>query len=188
MKAARDLWRCVQPWLAPERLVFVDETGAQTKMARTRGRAPRGQRLVAGVPHGHWKTITLVCALRCNAIAAPMVIDQAMNGAIFQLWVERVLCPTLRSGDIVVWDNLPAHKVAGAEAAITAVGASLLWLPAYSPDFNPIELLFAKLKAYLRKAAARTIDHLWQEIGRILSAVPPNECTNYFRHAGYVSA
>lgn len=187
MKAARGLWRCVQPWLDPHRLVFIDETGTQTKMARLRGRAPRGQRLVAGIPHGHWKTITLVAALRSDGITAPMVIDQAMNGEIFQHWVEHMLCPTLSPGDIVIWDNLPAHKVTGAEAAIQAVGATLLWLPAYSPDFNPIELLFAKLKAHLRKAAARTVDHLWQEIGRILSMVTQTECANFFRHAGYGS-
>lgn len=187
MKAARGLWRCLQPWLEPDRLVFVDETGTQTKMARRRGRAPRGQRLVAGIPHGHWKTITLVCALRRDTIAAPMVIDRAMNGHIFQVWVDQVLCPTLKPGDIVVWDNLPAHKVAAAEAAIDAVGASLLRLPPYSPDFNPIEQLFAKLKAHLRKAAARTVDQLWREIGRILSSVPPTECANYFRNAGYAS-
>lgn len=187
MKAARELWRHVQPWLDPHRLVFIDETGTQTKMARLRGRSPRGQRLVAGVPHGHWKTITLVAALRHDRIEAPMVVDRAMNGHIFQTWVEQVLVPTLKPGDLVVLDNLPAHKVAGAEAAVESAGARLLWLPAYSPDFNPIEQLFAKLKAHLRKAAARTVDHLWREIGRILDSVPPNECANYFRNTGYVS-
>jgi len=187
VKAARAFWLHLQPWLDPNRLVFIDETGTQTKMARLRGRAPRGERLVAGVPHGHWKTITLIAALRADGIEAPMVIDQPMNGRIFQLWVEQVLCPTLRPGDIVVWDNLPAHKVAGARDAIEAVGARLLWLPPSSPDFNPIEQLFAKLKAHLRKAAARTVEQLWKEIGRILSSVPPNECANYFRNAGYVS-
>lgn len=187
MKAARGLWRCLQPRLDPRRLVFIDETGTQTKMARRRGRAPRGQRLVAAVPHGHWKTLTLIAALRCDGITAPMVIDQPMNGQIFQAWVEQVLRPTLKAGDIVVWDNLPAHKIASARAAVEAAGATLLWLPAYSPDFNPIEQLFAKLKAHLRKAAARTLDQLWREIGRILDTVPPNECANYFKNAGYVS-
>ncbi len=187
MKAARDLWRCVQPWLDPSRLVFIDETGTQTKMARLRGRAPRGQRLVASIPHGHWKTITLICALRADRIEAPMVIDRAMNGDIFRVWADEVLRPTLKAGDIVVWDNLPAHKVAGAEAAIEAAGATLLRLPPYSSDFNPIEQLFSKLKAHLRKAAARTVEQLWREIGRILSSVPPIECANYFANSGYGS-
>jgi transposase len=177
----------VQPWLDPNRLVFIDETGTQTKMARLRGRAPRGERLVAPIPHGHWKTITLVCALRSDRIEAPMVIDQAMNGGIFRVWADEVLRPTLKPGDIVIWDNLPAHKVAGAESAIEAAGATLLRLPPYSPDFNPIEQLFSKLKAHLRKAAARTVDQLWREIGRILASVPPSECANYFTNAGYGS-
>jgi transposase len=156
-------------------------------MARLRGRAPRGERLVAAIPHGHWKTVTLIAALRRDRIDAPMVIDRPMTGSIFRIWVEQVLCPTLRPGDIVVWDNLSAHKVAGVQAAIATVGATLRPLPAYSPDFNPIEQLFAKLKAHLRKAAPRTVEQLWREIGHILSTVAPTECANYFTNAGYVS-
>ncbi len=173
--------------LDPGKLVFVDETGASTKMARRYGRARRGQRLVAAVPHGHWKTTTFVAALRCDRIDAPMVVDQAMNGVIFKTWVERCLAPTLSPGDIVIMDNLPAHKVKGARDAIQAKGADLVFLPPYSPDFHPIEQVFAKLKAGLRKAAERSVDGLWQRIGDCLDHFPPAECANYFRNAGYVS-
>lgn len=131
--------------------------------------------------------MTLVAALRCDRIDAPMVIDQAMNGLIFTTWIEKELAPTLTPGDIVIMDNLPAHKVTGVRLAIEAVGARLLYLPPYSPDLNPIEQVFAKLKAYLRKAAKRTLDELWQEIGRILDTYPPDECANYLRNSGYVS-
>jgi len=167
--------------------VFIDETGTATKMARSRGRSLRGDRLVASVPHGHWKTMTLVAALRSDRIDAPMVIDKPMNGLIFTTWVEKVLAPTLRPGDIVIMDNLPAHKVMGVRRAIESVGAKLRYLPPYSPDLNPIEQVFAKLKALLRKAAKRNLDDLWQEIGRILDTYPPNECANYLRNSGYVS-
>ena len=167
--------------------MFIDETGAKTNMARRYGRAPRGQRLVAAVPHGHWKTTTFVAALRQDRIEAPMVIDQAMNGAIFKAWIEQALAPTLEPGDIVIMDNLPAHKVKGVREAIEAKMASLVYLPPYSPDLNPIEQLFAKLKAMLRKAAERSIEGLWQRIGDCLNHYPPNECANYFRNAGYVS-
>ncbi len=163
--------------LDPGKLVFVDETGASTKMARRYGRARRGQRLVAAVPHGHWKTTTFVAALRCDRIDAPMVVDQAMNGVIFKTWVERCLAPTLSPGDIVIMDNLPAHKVKGARDAIEAKGADLVFLPPYSPDFNPIEQVFAKLKAGLRKAAERSVDGLWQRIGVCLDHFPPAECS-----------
>jgi transposase len=167
--------------------VFIDETGTATKMARSRGRSPRGDRLVASVPHGHWKTMTLVAALRSDRIDAPMVIDKPMNGLIFTTWVEKALAPTLKPGDIVIMDNLPAHKVKGVRHAIEAVGASLRYLPPYSPDLNPIEQVFAKLKALLRKAAKRNLDDLWREIGRILATYPPHECANYLRNSGYVS-
>jgi transposase len=168
-------------------LVFIDETGAATNMARLRGRCRRGERLVGRVPHGHWKTTTFVAALRCGAITAPFVIDRAMNGEIFQTYVRECLVPTLSPGDIVIMDNLPAHKVAGVRQAIEAADATLLYLPPYSPDLNPIELVFAKLKTLLRKAAERSIPALWDRIGTLLDAFSPQECANYFRHAGYAS-
>ena len=166
--------------------MFLDETWATTNMARRHGRARRGQRLVAAVPHGHWKTSPLVAALRHDRITAPCVFDGAINGARFLAYVEQALAPTLRPGDLVVMDNLGAHKVAGVRAAIEARGARLLYLPPYSPDLNPIEQAFAKLKALLRKAAARTVDGLWGTIGRLLDLFPPAECANYLAHAGYV--
>ena len=154
-------------------------------MARLRGRAPRGERCRAGVPHGHWKTTTFAGALRLGGMTAPFVYDGAMNGVVFLAYVEQVLVPTLKPGDIVIMDNLPAHKPAGVREAIKRVGATLSFLPPYSPDMNPIENAFAKLKAMLRKAAARTIESLWAAIGRIADTFTPAECTNYFAHAGY---
>ena len=150
------------------------------------GRAKRGERLVAAIPHGHWKTTTFVAALRCDEITAPLVIDRPMNGVTFKAYVEQMLAPTLKAGDIVIMDNLSAHKVEGVRKAIEAVGTSLVYLPPYSPDFNPIEQVFAKLKALLRKAAERSIDDLWDTIGHLLDRFPPQECSNYFRNAGYV--
>jgi transposase len=166
--------------------VFIDETWATTAMARRYGRARRGARVVGAVPHGHWKTTTLVAALRSDGLSAPCVFDGAINGARFLAYVEQALAPTLRPGDIVVMDNLGAHKVKGVRQAIEAAGAELLYLPPYSPDLNPIEQAFAKLKALLRSAAARTVDVLWRTIGQILDAFGPTECTNYLAHAGYV--
>ena len=160
MAQARDEWRASQGELNPERLVFIDETGAATDMARRYGRCPRGQRLVSSVPWGHWKTTTFVAALRVGEIAAPCVFDGPMDGPSFRAYVEQFVVPILRQGDIVVMDNLPSHKVAGIREAIEAAGAELRYLPSYSPDFNPIEQFFAKLKALLRKAAARTIEAL----------------------------
>jgi transposase len=154
-------------------------------MARLYGRAPRGQRLRAGVPHGHWKVTTFVGALRLTGMTAPMVLDGPMTGAWFLAYVEQVLAPTLRPGDVVVLDNLPAHKGVAVREAIEAAGARLRFLPPYSPDFNPIENAFAKLKALLRKAAARTLDELWRVIGASLDAFSPTECANYFTAAGY---
>lgn len=169
----------------PERLVFIDETGATTKMARRYGRAPRGQRLRSSVPHGHWKTTTFIGGLRLTGMTAPMVLDGPMTGAWFQAYVEQVLAPTLKPGDIVILDNLAAHKIEGARTAVEAVGARLLFLPPYSPDLNPIENAFAKLKALLRKAAARTVDQLWEAIAQIIQTYSPAECANYFSAAGY---
>lgn len=178
-------WFKAQPDLDPERLVFIDETGASTKLARLRGRAPRGERCRAPVPHGHWKTTTFTGALRLGGMTAPMVLDGPMNGVAFLAYVEQVLVPTLHPGDVVVMDNLPAHKPRGVRDAIERAGASLRYLPPYSPDFNPIENAFAKLKALLRKAAARTIDELCQAIGDALPQFTPAECANYFTAAGY---
>jgi transposase len=185
--AARAAWADNQPNLDPDRLVFIDETGTSTNMARLRGRAPRGERLVGKVPHGHWKMTTFVAGLRTTALTAPCVLDGPMNGDAFLAYVEQVLAPTLKPGDIVVMDNLSAHKVSGIRTAIEATGASLLYLPPYSPDFNPIEQLFAKFKALLRKAAERSIESLWHRIATLLDVFPPAECANYFRNAGYAS-
>ena len=168
-----------------ERFVFLDETGATTAMTRLRGWGPRGERLVDAAPYGHWKTTTFVAGLRLDGGIAPCVLDGAMTGEVFRAYVEQMLAPSLRPGDVVVMDNLPAHKVAGVHQAIRAVGASLLYLPSYSPDLNPIEQLFAKLKALLRKAAARTKDALWTTIGTLLDAFTPAACRNYLVNAGY---
>ena len=156
-------------------------------MTRTRGRCQKGKRLVDYAPHGHWKTTTFVAGLRNNAITAPLVVDQPMNGVIFQAWLEQSLAPTLAAGEIVIMDNLPAHKVPGVRAIIENAGAKLLYLPPYSPDLNPIEMMFAKLKALLRKAKERTVDQLWDRIGVILGEFGAPECSNYFRHDGYGS-
>jgi len=155
-------------------------------MTRRYGRAPRGKRLVASVPHGHWKTSTFVAGLRTTGLTAPLVVDGAMNGDIFRAYVEQVLAPTLVPGDIVILDNLGSHKVAGVREAIEARGASLVYLPPYSPDLNPIEQAFAKLKALLRKIAARTISALWDALGDIVARFTPQECANYLANAGYV--
>ena len=169
----------------PRRLIFLDETWFTTAMDRLSGYAPRGQRLVAAIPAGHWKTTTFVAALRNSGMVAPMVLDGPINGVAFQAYVDQVLVPELRPGDIVLMDNLGSHKGAGVRAAIEAAGASLLYLPPYSPEFNPIENAFAKLKAMLRKAAARTVEGLWNTIRRIVGAFTPDECANYFAAAGY---
>ena len=154
-------------------------------MARLRGRAVRGERLRASLPHGHWKTTTFVAGLRLTGIDAPMVIDGPINGEIFLAYVRHVLVPTLQPGDIVVMDNLGSHKGAGVRAEIEAAGAELRFLPPYSPDFNPIENAFSKLKALLRKAAARTRDHLWDTVAHAIDRFSPDECKNYFAAAGY---
>jgi transposase len=182
---AREEWRALQPHLKPEHLVFIDETGAKTNMVRLYGRAPRGQRLVAPVPHGQWKTTTFVAALRQDEIAAPCVFDGPMNGTSFLAYVEQFLAPTLRNGNVVVMDNLASHKVAGVREAIERAGATVRYLPAYSPDFNPIEQVFSKLKSALRKAAARTFDALIEAIANALARFSAQECANYIANSGY---
>jgi transposase len=169
-----------------EKLVFIDETWTSTNMTRRYGRAPRGKRCIGSAPHGHWKTTTFVGALRRCRLTAPMVTDGPMDGEMFLTYVRKFLCPTLQSGDIVILDNLSSHKVAGVEKAIVATGATVLYLPPYSPDLNPIEKFFSKLKALLRKAAKRSIDALWKEIGKLLNTVSQGECSNFFASCGYV--
>jgi transposase len=183
--AARQRWKDTQKLLDRAGLVFIDETGTSTNMARTRGRCRRGERLIGKVPHGHWKITTFVAALRCDAITAPFVIDQPMNSAIFKTYLEQCLVPTLKPGDTVVMDNLSSHKSEEVRQIIEEAGAKLLYLPPYSPDLNPIEMAFAKLKAHLRKAAERSMTALWDRIGTILDAFSPAECANFFSHAGY---
>ena len=185
MAAARERWKAAQKQLDRTGLVFIDETGTSTNMARVRGRCRRGERLIGKVPHGHWKITTFVAALRCDAITAPFVIDQPMNSAIFKAYLEQCLVPTLKPGDIVVMDNLSSHKNDDVRQIIEAAGARLLYLPPYSPDLNPIEMAFAKLKAHLRKAAERSMPALWDRIGSILDTFSQTECANFFSHAGY---
>jgi transposase len=182
---ARAAWKNDQPSLDPARLVFIDETGTSTNMARLRGRAKRGRRVIGRVPWGHWKTMTFVAGLRQDAITAPFVIDRAMTGAIFVEYIRQCLVPTLMPGDIVVMDNLPAHKNDEVREIIAAAGAELRYLPPYSPDLNPIEQAFSKLKAHLRKAQERSLDRLWQRIGKLLDLFRPSECANFFANAGY---
>jgi transposase len=171
--------------LEVNKLVFIDETWAKTNMARTRGRCQRGKRLIAKAPYGHWKTTTFVAALRHDGLTAPMVVDGAMNGAVFLAYVQQQLTPTLCPGDIVVLDNLSAHKVAGVRDAIEAAGATLVYLPPYSPDLNPIELVFSKLKWLVRSAAKRTVEGLWSLLGSMPDHFPSQQCSAYLRHCGY---
>jgi len=184
----RAQWKRYQGKLDPARLVFIDETWAKTNMTRSHGRAPRGERLVAKVPHGHWQTLTFLAALRSDRIEAPCVIDGPINGQSFLAYVEQILVPTLKPGDIVIIDNLGSHKGKGVRRAIRATGAKLFFLPPYSPDLNPIEQVFAKLKTLLRKAAERTVEATWKRIGALLECFTPQECANYFVNAGYASA
>ena len=185
MKAARQAWTGSQAELDPQRLIFIDESGLSTKMARLRGWASKGQRCHAAIPHGHWKTITFVGGLTLSGVIAPMLLDGPMDGECFRAWVEQMLAPTLRPGDIVIMDNLSAHKVSGIRQAINKAGACLLYLPPYSPDLNPIENAFAKLKALIRAAAARTFDALEAAAAVALEQLQSAECANFFGHAGY---
>jgi transposase len=180
-------WRAYQSRIAPSRLVFIDETWVKTNMAPLRGWGPRGRRLKAYAPYGHWKTLTFIAALRHDRIDAPWVIDGPINGEIFRLYVEKVLTPTLSPGDVVVLDNLGSHKGRAARAAVRARGAHLLFLPPYSPDLNPIEQLFAKLKHLTRKAQPRDVQATWRKVGQLLDLFSPQECANYLANSGYGS-
>ena len=185
MAAARVRWLANQHRLDPERLVFIDETWAKTNMVRSHGRCLRGQRLPGRAPHGHWRTTTFVAGLRHDGIVAPLVLDCPMNGLIFRTYVRQCLAPELRPGDTVIMDNLGSHKSHEVRQAILAQRAHLLFLPPYSPDLNPIEKMFSKLKTLLRAAAERNVDELWSRIGTILDQISAQECMNYLRHAGY---
>jgi len=184
---ARRKWIREQGLLDPARLVFIDETGVNTSMVRLYGRSPCGVRLVDHVPFGNWEAITFVSALRHDKMVAPMVVEGAMNGELFLAYVEQCLVPTLKPNDIVVVDNLPAHKAPGVAEAIEAAGATLRYLPQYSPDLNPIEMPFSKFKAYLRKLAERTVPGVHRAIRSFLLSLKGQECANYLRHAGYAS-
>jgi transposase len=175
----------MQKALDPTKLIFIDETWASTAMTRRYGRAPSCERLLGFAPGGHWKTTTLIAALRHDRLTAPWVLDGPINGDGFLAYVRQALVPTLSQGDIVIVDNLGSHKVAGVREAIEAVGATLLYLPPYSPDLDPIEQVFAKLKSWLRKVAKRTIPTLWDAIGDALGQFSPDECSNYFLNSGY---
>jgi len=178
-------WKAHQHRLDPARLVFIDETWAKTNMTRTHGRSRVGARLVAKVPHGKWRTLTFLAALRHDRIDAPCVLDGPINGASFLAYVRQFLVPTLTPGDVVIMDNLGSHKGQAVRRAIRAAGAHLLFVPPYSPDLNPIEQVFAKLKTLLRKADERSITTVWQRIGSLLDRFPPAECANYLRNSGY---
>lgn len=178
-------WKRDQSQIDPDRVVFIDETWAKTNMTRTYGRSQRGTRLTERVPAGRWETTTFVGALRADGFVAPLTVDGPINGPLFRAWVEQHLAPTLSTGDVVIMDNLSSHKVAGVREAIEAVGAELRYLPPYSPDLNPIELAFSKLKKLLRDGAERTVDKLWDLCGRVLDQFSAEECRNYFRHCGY---
>jgi transposase len=185
IKRQRERWKQHQRSLETRRLVFLDETWVKTNMAPTYGWSPRGSRLIGRAPHGHWKTLTFIAALRVDRIDAPCVIDGPINGKLFLAYVEQFLVPTLVPGDIVIMDNLGSHKSKAVLAAIRRAGAKLFFLPAYSPDLNPIEQVFAKLKQRLRTAQERTIEATWKRIGALLDSFSPKECANYLKHAGY---
>ena len=185
MKERRDEWKAGQPTLDSGSFVFVDETWASTNMTRSHGRCPRGERLVMEVPHGHWKTTTFVAGLRTGGLVAPTVVDGPMTGDVFVAYVRQQLVPTLRPGDVVVMDNLSSHKRSEVRPAIEAAGAELRYLPPYSPDLNPIEKAFSKLKAKLRAAEKRTISELETYLGEVLDCFSPQECENYFTSSGY---
>jgi transposase len=184
----RAQWKKYQRRLDAKRLVFIDETWVKTNMTRQHGRCARGQRLRAKVPHSRWRTLTFLAALRSDRIEAPCVLDGPINGQWFLAYVQQILVPTLKPGDIVIMDNLGSHKRLAVRQAIRGAGAKLFFLPAYSPDLNPIEQVFAKLKTLLRTAAERTVEATWRRIGSLLDAFTPPECANYLRNSGYASS
>ena len=188
MKKQREEWKAEQPELDSESYVFIDETWASTNMTRTHGRCPRGERLVMDVPQGHWKTTTFVVGLRTSGLIAPTVVDGPKTGDVFVAYVQQQLVPALRAGDVVVMDNLSSHKRAAVKTAIESVGARLRLLPPYSPDLNPIEKAFSKLKAKLRAVQKRTIPELERYLGEVLDCFSPEECQNYFVSCGYPPA
>lgn len=183
--AEREEWKKLQETFDIKRLVFIDETWTKTNMTPLYGRAERGKRVIDFVPHGHWKTTTFLAALRYDGLTAPMVVDGAINGDLFLAYVEQILLPTLQEGDIVVMDNLSSHKIAGVKEAVETVGAKVVFLPPYSPDFNPIEKVFSKLKTLVRKAKLRKKDELWKKLGQLCEIFSAKECQNYCLHAGY---
>ncbi len=187
VKARRDAWHDELKDVDPDRLVFLDESGARTDLARVRGRCPRGERLASELPHGHWKTYTMVGAVRTRGACAAALIDGPMDGDVFRAYVTLVLAPTLSPGDVVVMDNLQSHKASGVREAIESAGATLLYLPPYSPDYNPIENMWGKVKSLLRAAAARTYEALQRAVWAALDAVTPNDCRGFFRHCGYAA-
>lgn len=187
MARRRSRWKVHQGRIDPSRLVFIDETWVKTNMAPLRGWGPRGQRLKAYAPFGHWKTLTFIAALRQDRIEAPWVIDGPINGEFFRLYVETVLAPTLAPGEVVILDNLGSHKGKAARVAVRARGAHMLFLPPYSPDLNPIEQVFAKLKHLMRNAQARDVEATWRKTGQLLELFTPQECANYLANAGYGS-
>jgi len=187
VKRRRERWKAHQSKLDPARLVFIDETWAKTNMTRTHGRCAKGERLIAKAPFGKWRTLTFLAALRSDRLNAPCVIDGPINGRSFLAYVEQILAPTLKSGDVVIMDNLGSHKGHAVRKAIRSVGAKLFFLPAYSPDLNPIEQVFSKLKALLRKSDPRTVEQTWKRIGLLIDLFSPTECANYLRNAGYAS-
>jgi transposase len=187
VRERRATWHQELKPIALERLVFLDESGAQTNMARLRGRCDKGQRLHVCQPHGHWKTTTMISAIRIDGPVAPFVVEGAVDAQVFRVYVKQVLVPTLRAGDVVVMDNLQPHKASGIREAIEAAGATLLYLPPYSPDFNPIEPMWSKVKQCLRSIAARTVGALFEAVGVALSGVTPGDCLGFFHGCGYAT-
>ena len=187
MARRRKRWKIWRDRFDPARLVFIDETWIKTNMAPLRGWGPKGKRVRGFAPHGHWRTMTFLAALRCDRLTAPCVFDGPINGACFLAYVEQQLVPTLKPGDIVIMDNLGSHKAKAIGEAIRAVKARLWFLPPYSPDFNPIEQMFSKIKHWMRKAQKRTMEETWRHLGQLLATISPTECANYFKNAGYAS-
>jgi len=183
----RHRWQSFAGRLDPERLVFIDETWIKTNMAPLHGWGPKGKRLNGYAPYGHWRTLTFVAALRCDELTAPCVFDGPINGVCFRAYVDQQLVPVLKPGDIVIMDNLGSHKSKQVRDTIRAAKARLWFLPPYSPDLNPIEQTFAKIKHWMRQAQRRTIEETWRQVGQITKTVRPEECTNYFANAGYAS-